>query len=133
MEALKKYLENKSWKDFESFIAEVFEIYNFKVSRNVRIKYLKNIEFDIIAEKRNLIVLVECKKWKKIYSNEKNLNKVLKKFKEKIEKFKKYTFKKVVSLIIFLDTKFEPKIIDEIFVMSIDYLNSFLNTIETLI
>jgi Holliday junction resolvase-like predicted endonuclease len=131
MEALKKYLEKRSWKDFESFISEVFEIHGYKVRKNVRLKYLKNLEIDIIAEKRDVIFLVECKKWKKEYSKERNLKKVVEKHKEKLENFGKFTYKRVYGLIIFLDTTFSPKVYDKIFIISIDFLNSFILEFES--
>ena len=130
MEAIKKYYEKKSWKDFENFVSEVFEIHGYKVKRNVRLKYFKNSEIDIIAEKRNKIVLVECKKWKKEYSKEKILNKIVEKHKKKVDEFKRFTFKKVYGLMIFLDTTFSPKIFDNIFIISLDYLNSFILNLD---
>ncbi|MFH7902942.1 MAG: restriction endonuclease [Candidatus Aenigmatarchaeota archaeon] len=133
MESLKKFLEEKNWKYFENFIAEVFERFNYKISKNVRIKFLNYKEFDLIAKKQNKILLIECKKWKKEYSKFKNVRKEIEKFKEKFREYKKYQVnKKIFGLIIFLNATFRPIKEEDIFVLSIDYLNTFLNEFENL-
>lgn len=132
MESLKKLLENQNWKNFESFIAEIFERFNYKVERNVRIKFLRNKEFDLIAKKSNVLILVECKRWKKEYSKYKNAKKEIKKFKEKIEAYSKFqAFKKVYGILIFLNTTFQPIKDDNVFVISLDYLNQLLLDLES--
>lgn len=134
MEALKKYLENKDWKYFENFISEVLERFEYKVEKNVRLKFLNYKEFDLIAKKQKRVLLIECKRWKREYAKYKRIKKEIEKFKEKIENFKRYQFfsEKVFGIIIFLDSTFQPIIEDNIFVISLDYLNELLNEIENL-
>ncbi|MEM0324912.1 MAG: NERD domain-containing protein [Candidatus Aenigmatarchaeota archaeon] len=133
MESLKKFLEERDWKYFENFIAEVFERFNYKISKNVRIKFLNYKEFDLIAKKQNKILLIECKKWKKEYSKFKNVRREIEKFKEKFNEYKKYQInKKIFGLMIFLNATFQPIREENIFVLSIDFLNTFLNEFENL-
>lgn len=134
MESLKKYLENRDWKEFESFISEVLENFGYKVERNVRLKFMRNKEFDIIAIKQNRMLIIECKRWKKEYSKFKNIKKEIEKFKKKVEEYKKYRFidKKIYPIFLLLNSSFTPSILDDVYVLSLDFLNSFLLDLENL-
>jgi len=134
MESLKKYLETKDWKEFEKFISEILENFGYKVERNVRLKFMKNKEFDIIATKQKRMLIIECKRWKKEYSKLKNIRKEIEKFKEKIEEYKKYRLinKKIYPIFLLLNSSFSPLILDDVYVLSLDFLNSFLLDIENL-
>jgi len=53
------------WKEFEEKVEEIFKLHNFKTIRNFRFKTSKRFEVDIIAEKRELLFVVDCKQWRR--------------------------------------------------------------------
>ncbi|HDH91631.1 MAG TPA: hypothetical protein ENF38_01630, partial [Candidatus Aenigmarchaeota archaeon] len=62
---LEEALRETDWKDFESLVAEIFEIHGYKTKKNFRFKTFKWFEIDVIAEKLDFVFCVECKKWGK--------------------------------------------------------------------
>lgn len=57
-------LKQRGWKDFENFVAWLFEQHEFKAKTNFRFSYKgRRFEIDVIAENTNTIFLVECKRW----------------------------------------------------------------------
>jgi len=53
------------WEEFEEKVEEIFKLHNFKTIRNFRFKTTKRFEIDIIAEKRDLLFVIDCKQWNK--------------------------------------------------------------------
>ena len=54
------------WQYFEKLVAFVFEKNDFSVRQNVVMKFPEGKrQFDVIAERFDVLFLVECKKWSK--------------------------------------------------------------------
>ena len=58
------------WKEFENFAATAFEKNNFAVKRRFRFKASgRRWEIDVIAYSEPIIVCVDCKRWRRGWSN----------------------------------------------------------------
>ncbi|MFN3804098.1 MAG: NERD domain-containing protein [Pyrobaculum sp.] len=56
-----KYLD---WREFEEFIRNVFIEFGFNVVSNLRLNCGGGAEFDVVAWNRQVVYVVEAKKWK---------------------------------------------------------------------
>ena len=52
------------WKEFEEKVEDIFKVHGFKTIKNFRFKTTKRFEVDILAEKRELLFVVDCKQWR---------------------------------------------------------------------
>ena len=58
------------WKEFENFTATAFEENNFVAKRNFRFKAAqRRWEIDVLAYSEPIIVCVDCKRWRRGWSN----------------------------------------------------------------
>jgi len=65
-ERICKFLE---WSEFESIAAQAFQAYGFRVLRNFRFKHAgKRWEIDVLGFREPLIVCVDCKHWRRGWS-----------------------------------------------------------------
>jgi hypothetical protein len=57
------------WRDFEKFVSQAFDSFGYKVKHDHRFS-LNGIkrQVDILAQKRNMVVSVDCKHWTKTHS-----------------------------------------------------------------
>ncbi|WP_455367632.1 NERD domain-containing protein [[Eubacterium] cellulosolvens] len=61
-----RYLE---WGEFEQLLSILFSHHNYKVKRNLHIKYRgKKLQIDILAVKDQVVLCVDCKHWRYGYS-----------------------------------------------------------------
>ncbi len=56
------------WRDFEELVAEYLRVHNYIVYRNLRISPPKGVEVDVIGQKHDLGLIVDCKHWSPGYS-----------------------------------------------------------------
>lgn len=56
-------LEDIDWGEFEDFCAAVFEEHDWNMRRNFRFKTKKRYEIDILANKGNRVLVIDCKHW----------------------------------------------------------------------
>ncbi len=122
---LEEALRETDWKDFESLVAEIFEIHGYKTKKNFRFKTFKWFEIDVIAEKSDFVFCVECKKWGKGRYKKSQIRKACKIHSLKTFEFSKFIDKRTIPLIV---TYLEEDIIKEndVIVVPIWKLNSFL-------
>jgi len=141
IEKLEKMIENGlnleeafqiiSWKEFEESVAEIFEKHNFKVKRNFIFKTSKKYQIDLIAERGELIVIVDCKQWGKHRYKTSALKKAALKQNERKEELKKLlgNGKKILPIIVTLnDENFYD--FEKVFIVPLFKLNNFLNEIH---
>lgn len=62
-EEIEEILEEIDWKEFEELVAEILKKNGFKTHLNFRFKTGERYEIDIIAVKRNLSLVIDCKHW----------------------------------------------------------------------
>lgn len=62
---VEEFIEKIDWKQFETFVKEIFSANGFKSISNFRFKNSRRFEIDIVASKNNLIFAVDCKEWNK--------------------------------------------------------------------
>lgn len=51
------------WRGFERSIGDAFRYNDFAVKNNVRFKFKKRYEIDLVAERSEMIFCVDCKRW----------------------------------------------------------------------
>jgi len=89
-EEIENILKDFGWRDFEDFVAEIFSLNNFITKRRVRFKTSKRYEIDIVAEKDNFVLCIDCKKWRRGRYKEYGLKKAAEKQKERCENLKNF-------------------------------------------
>jgi Holliday junction resolvase-like predicted endonuclease len=125
---VEEILSSVDWREFEEKVEEIFKIHSFKTKRNFRFKTSKRFEIDIIAEKRDLVFIVDCKQWGKGRYKTSPLKKAAERQMERAEAIKQ-TFighnKKIIPIII---TLFDECIYEfnGVFIIPVFKLNNFL-------
>ena len=127
-----------NWKDFEGLVAEILESKGFRIIRNL-ILTKPRMEIDVIGENHGVVLLIDCKHWKRQSSS--SLNNSVKK---QIGRVKHYVAKThgVVGVPAIV-TLYQEQLsfIDKVPIVPISQFSSFvdefygnldsLNTIET--
>jgi hypothetical protein len=62
---IRKVSSKLSWQDFESFVSEIAEQYNYTAKRNVNISKPR-VQIDVIASKGQFCIAIDCKHWSKV-------------------------------------------------------------------
>jgi Holliday junction resolvase-like predicted endonuclease len=125
---VEEILSSIDWREFEEKVEEIFKIHSFKTKRNFRFKTSKRFEIDIIAEKRDLVFIVDCKHWSKGRYKTSPLKKAAERQMERAKAIKQ-TFighnKKIIPIII---TLFDECIYEfnGVFIIPVFKLNNFL-------
>ncbi len=122
---IEEALKETKWKDFESFVADIFKLHGYSTKLHVRFKTKRCYEIDIVAEGKLLTFCVDCKKWKKGRYKKSALKKACEKHFERVNEFCKFSKKKCTPLIV---TYVEEEIVEEsnVLVIPLWKLNSFL-------
>jgi hypothetical protein len=126
--SIEEVLSLVDWKEFEEKVEEIFKIHNFKTTRNFRFKMTKRFEVDILAEKRDLLFVVDCKQWGKGRYKTSELKKAAEKNLKRAEEIKNTLIgrnKKIITIII---TLFDEAIYEHkgVFIVPLFKLNNFL-------
>jgi len=116
------------WKEFEEKVEEIFKLHNFKTIRNFRFKTSKRFEIDIVAEKRELLFVVDCKQWRRGRYKASALKKAAKKNLERAKEMQNTLVgmnKKIIPLII---TLFDEAVYEYkgVYIVPLFKLNTFL-------
>ena len=127
-----------NWKDFEGLVAEILESKGFRIIRNL-ILTKPRMEIDVIGENHGVVLLIDCKHWKRQSSS--SLNNSVKK---QIGRVKHYVAKtQGVVGVPAIVTLYQEQLsfIDKVPIVPISQFSSFvdefygnldsLNTIET--
>ena len=126
IEDLDKISREVKWQNFEKLTAFIFEENRFKVKVNVvKVFDKKRRQYDVIAEKDNKIILIDCKKWSGNRYRLSALKKAVKLHKERCSFYSKNAVPLIVTLV-----EEEIKFHDDMAIVPIGKLNSFIN--ETL-
>jgi Holliday junction resolvase-like predicted endonuclease len=64
-EEIEKILEEVDWKEFEEFVIRILEEHEFNTFHNFRFKTERRYEIDILAVRDDLLLVIDCKKWKR--------------------------------------------------------------------
>ncbi len=76
--------EHLSWKDFEALVGQILDEFGFEVEKNL-ILTKPRMEIDVIGVKLGIVLLIDCKHWKKMSNSE--LSQIVKK---QIDRVKRY-------------------------------------------
>jgi len=132
---LEEVLEKLDWKEFERFVAHVFEKNLFKVVKNFRFRTHRRYEIDLLATKRDMVFCVDCKEWCKGRFKTSPLKVAVQQQEERIVEFKKFLTTNPLSglapnfhFIPLIVTLFEEELLKEgeTFIVPIWKLNTFL-------
>lgn len=130
---LKSLAYEMKWQWFEKLVAWIFEQNDFIVAsdRVVRFGGFKR-QFDVIAERYGSLFVVECKKWSGSRYKKSQLKKAAECHKEKCSLYSERQKKTAIPLVV---TLVDEDIIshDNVFVVPIEKLNTFINNFEKLI
>jgi len=78
-----------TWRDFEWFSSKAFEANGYEVLRSVRFSYQgRRYEVDVVAAKKPLVVLVDCKSWGIVSGKASRLRSCTLKHVERVKAFK---------------------------------------------
>ena len=64
IQELEQLSEKVTWQYFEKLVAFIFEKNGFDVQQNVVLVDKDRRQFDVIAKKKDVTYLIECKRWK---------------------------------------------------------------------
>lgn len=134
------------WREFEKTIGDAFRYNDFKVGNNVRFKFKRRFEIDLVAERGDVIFCVDCKRWSEGRDKTWSLVNAAADQQIRTEQFRKYSNsnlknilsdenvkeKKYVSMIV---TLHQENILQEgkTFVVPIGKLNTFILDHETIV
>ena len=124
---LDKISKESKWQNFEKLTAFIFEENGFNVKVNV-VKVFENKsrrQYDVIAEKNDKLIIVDCKKWSGNRYRLSALKEAIKKHKERCLLYDKNSIPLIVTLI-----GEEVKIHNDIAIIPISKLNSYINEIS---
>ncbi|MCS7094070.1 MAG: restriction endonuclease [Candidatus Aenigmarchaeota archaeon] len=124
---LEEAFQTINWQDFEKVVAEIFEKHGFKSTINFVFKTEKKYQIDVLAERGELIVLVDCKQWGKHRYKVSELKKAALRHKERCEEFKKIVEdgRKLIPLIVTLLDECVYQF-EGVYIVPLFKLNSFL-------
>jgi Holliday junction resolvase len=130
IEDLEKVSKAVVWQNFERLVSFIFEENGFQVKTNmVKTFNRKRRQYDVIAKKNNEIFLVECKKWAGNRARLSALKAAIEKHKERTEFYKNLTKEHAIPIIVTLIEE-EIKFYEEVPIVPISKLNSFLNEVD---
>jgi Holliday junction resolvase-like predicted endonuclease len=117
-----------NWREFEEKVEEIFKIHNFKTIKNFRFKTTKRFEIDILAEKRNLLFVVDCKQWGKGRNKTTALKRAADKNVERAEELKNTLIGKNKIIIPIIISLFDEGIYEHhrVYIVPLFKLNNFL-------
>ncbi len=112
-----------TWKDFESLTGIILQEYDFYVTKNI-ILTKPRMEIDVIGEKMNIALLIDCKHWKNMSKS--TLEEIVKK---QIERVKHFVSDKNISALPVIVTLHQEEIqfIGNVPIVPIMKLSSFLS------
>ncbi|MEM5811709.1 MAG: restriction endonuclease [Candidatus Aenigmatarchaeota archaeon] len=125
--SIEEVLKFLTWKDFELITKEIFERNGFNVRFNYRFKTTKRYQIDILAEKRDVLICVDCKHWRRGYKVGR-IKKAALKQKERINELMKILEEKKIVPIILTLLDMGIYEFENVFIIPIFYLNEFLNS-----
>ncbi|RLE65731.1 MAG: hypothetical protein DRJ47_04135 [Thermoprotei archaeon] len=83
-----------SWREFEDYVCNLLKKYGFNVRKKVRFKACgRRFEIDVLAVRDQIILLLECKFWRRIYSRRYSLNMAAHKHIQRAECFRNVIFR----------------------------------------
>jgi len=140
---IEEILESFPWKEFEKIVSDIFEINSFRIYRNFRFKTSRRYEIDLIAMKGNKIIYIDCKEWGRGRHKKSGLKNAADKQKQRVKEFIKFLRRNPIAKTKFrinkkyqchplIITLFQEEIVkkDDVFIVPIWKLNSFLNEME---
>ena len=112
-----------TWRDFESLTGMILHEHNFDVTKNL-ILTKPRMEIDVIGEKMNIALLIDCKHWKNMSKSA--LDEIVKK---QIERVKHFVTDKNISALPVIVTLHQEEIqfIGNVPIVPIMKLSSFLS------
>lgn len=123
-EDVERVFREEKWQDFEEFVAYILEAHGFKTKLRIRFEKGK-YEIDVLGERQNLILGVECKKWKGKTQSIAKLREAGEKHAKKCVRISKILNKRIIPVIVTLLDSGIEKESDVIFV-PVFKLNYFL-------
>ncbi|MBN1923774.1 MAG: restriction endonuclease [Nanoarchaeota archaeon] len=125
MELLQQ-LQKCSWKEFEKLISEVLELHNYTTYWNVNVT-INGVrrQFDVIANRNNYSLIIDCKKWCNKKSKASALRNAVIKHKKRCDFYGQLLQKKVIPLIVTY-AEDDIKVHDGVCIVPLQMLNNFI-------
>ncbi len=123
-------LENCDWKNFEKIVSNILKENNYLTKWNVNKTLNKNRrQYDVVAEKYDKILLIECKKWSRDRYKKSHYKKEVEKHLERSNFYKNFTKKTIFPLMVSCYNE-DIKWYKNIPIIPCYKLNSFVNNIQ---
>ena len=113
-EEIENVLKDVNWKEFEEFVKKILENHGFETFHNFRFKTRRRYEIDVFGIKRNLALIIDCKKWRRGRYKKFGLKQAAYSQKERVKELKKFLKQNPIAQTNFKlnkRTKFFPLII----------------------
>jgi len=126
---IEEILKEYAWQEFEDIVAQILGEHGFDVKRNVRFTLnKKRHEVDIIAERFDEIVCIDCKKWKMRQGKTTALKKAAQEQVVRTKNYKKFAKLKKKAIYPMVVTFLEENIVfaDKVPVVPVWKLNEFM-------
>lgn len=124
---LEKLSFEVSWQYFEKLVAFVFEKNDFDVKQNVVIVDEDRRQFDVIAKKKDITYLVECKRWKSRANSISDIKRAVETHIERCELYSKIHPEEAVVPLLVTPLQGMPEEHEKVFIVPLTSLNWFLN------
>lgn len=123
--------KQSTWQNFEKITAWLFEQNDYTAQQNVIVAFnKKRRQYDVVAKKNNLTILVDCKKWGAGRQRTAKIKKAVEQHIERCEFYKttKNTRNVLPLIITIIDDGLE--IYNNISIVPVIKLNQFLNELQ---
>ena len=128
IEELEKLSFEVKWQYFEKLVAFIFEKNDFDVKQNVvLVKDNERRQFDVIAKKKDVTYLVECKRWKSRANSISEIKRAVETHIERGEFYSSLFPEEPVVPVLVSTLEGMPEQHKEVFIVPLTSLNWFLN------
>lgn len=140
-EEIESILSKINWQEFETFVASIFQLHDFRTIENFRFKTKNRYEIDVVAIKNGVIVCVDCKQWGRGRCKSSAISEAAIKQAKRMKELKKFLknnpiaqsklkidYKKL-SMVALIVSLFEEDLmeVENVFIVPVWKLNEFLN------
>jgi len=89
-EEIEEILKEIDWKEFEELVASILEQHDFSCVIHFKFKTKRFYEIDVLAAKNNIILAIDCKKWKRGRYKKTGLKYAVEAQEERVKELKKF-------------------------------------------
>jgi len=89
-EEIEKIIGEIDWKEFEELVSKILKKHDFDTHHNFRFKTNRRYEIDIVAIKKKILLVIDCKHWGRGRHKKTRLKYAIKDQKERVKQLKKF-------------------------------------------